>query len=55
VTTDDAGPQLSAKAHGALLAELWAGEPGKHHCFTGTDEQLLQLVADHRAQEARQR
>lgn len=55
MTTDDAAPQLSAKEHGALLAELWAGEPDKHHCFCGTEEQLLQAVAEHRAQEARQR
>jgi hypothetical protein len=55
VSTDDTGPQLSAKEHGALLAELWADEPDKDHCFCGTDEQLLDAVARHRAEEARQR
>lgn len=48
-------PQLSAKQHSALLQELWADEPDNHHCFCGTDEQLIQLVQEHRAHQSRQR
>lgn len=37
------------------LKELWAGEPGKHHCYVGDGRDLPGLVAKHRAEQAREK
>lgn len=41
----DKRPRPSMSASAALLRQMKADEPGKHHCFVGSEERARAILA----------